>query len=275
MRLIINLINGYTAVNHGGLTAESDRGGLIAESERDGLTAARAFSLSLFLVCILIFCLLTFNSTVYAQEEEEMETSTEEIITDQEERAPDLEYEGDISDLEDTGTLRAATEADSTWRKWMEIDEDGIRSYWIRRSFLIEDRPTGGRIWITADDDYNLYVNGSYIAADDAEEVDWMTIDDHDIMEFLVEGKNTIAIQVDDVDDSRHGLLVGMSYETIPDIKTKLDRMVQKELESQEVRKTARIQRQQAEQQLRVNIRKLVSEEELRDMRAIEKNKLD
>ena len=171
--------------------------------------------------------------------------------------------------------LRAAEEKDAEWRRWMDVDENGVRSYWFRRSIIVEDPPAGGTLWITADDNYSFYLNGRYIASDETGEIDWQTVNEHDIGEYLVLGENIIAVQVDDVDDTRNGLLFAMVYRTIPDIQTQLDRMVENELATQAARREEKQAKQRAAQSLRESQREPPSIEQLREMRAIEKNKLD
>jgi len=171
--------------------------------------------------------------------------------------------------------LRAAEQQDAEWRRWMGLDEYGVRTYWFRRSFNIEDPPAGGKVWITADDNYNLYLNGAYIAADETGEIDWQTVKEHDVGDYLQIGENIIALQVDDVDNTHHGLMFAMTYHTIPDIQTQLDRMVEAELAAQEERKREKSARHEAAQLLQESRFEPPSAQEIREMRAIEKNKLD
>ncbi len=215
------------------------------------------------ILCFLVALLFVLNPPVYAQE-----TDTEEIG----EQAPGFDISAETVDSD---ILDRAASADSLWRRWMDADNEGVRTYWFRRSFEITDPPAGGNIWMTADDDYSLYLNGKYIAADETEEVDWNEVKEYDIGDYLIIGRNIIAIQVDDVDQTRHGLLFGITYETIPDINTQLDRMVQSELDAQEARRSEQIRQAEAARTLRESRREPPSPEELHDMRAIEKNKLD
>jgi len=211
---------------------------------------------------LLLICLLALSGAVYAQETGANEAGSQ--VT-----------ELDAVDTGEPSALQRAEYADSLWRRWMEVDADGVRTYWFRRSFEIQDPPAGGKIWLTADDDYSLYLNGEYIASDETEGLDWMNIREHDIGDYLVIGRNIIAVQVDDVDDTRHGLLFGMTYETIPEIETQLDRIVQRELDAQEERRLEHIRQQEAAKALRESRREPPSVGELRDMRVIEKNKLE
>ena len=218
----------------------------------------RRQSVKVYLMASMLF---VFSLTIQAQEPEEVEPQDAGIETQ--------------VDFGEEDILRTAEERDAEWQRWMGIDEYGVRTYWFRRSFTIEDPPAGGAIYITADDDYSLYLNGRYIASDETDEIDWQRVKDYDIGDFLIIGENIIAIQVDDVDNTRQGLMFAMTYHTIPDIETQLDRMVEQELAGQEARRQERQMRQQAAQQLRESRREPPTAEELKEMRAIEKNKLD
>jgi len=233
-------------------------------------------------VIFLIAFLLSIGITLTAQEIEEPEPSAED--TTSESQAEELqidetgtevvgEEDSELPDEDDA--LMKAEDADANWRMWMEPDEMGERPYWFRHSFEIIDPPSSGTIWITADDNYSLYLNGEYIAQDNADEIDMMQVDDYDIGDFLVIGKNTIAIEVFDVDASRSGLLVGMKYKTIPDIQMQLDRMVERELQLEDERQVESERREAAEAALRESQRKPPTEQELQDMRTAEKNKLE
>jgi hypothetical protein len=171
--------------------------------------------------------------------------------------------------------LRAAEEKDAEWRRWMDVDANGVRSYWFRYKFTVEDPPAGGTMWITADDDWNFYLNGQYVATDKSEGIDWEVIYGHDVGEFLIQGENIVAVQADDIGNTRHGLVFAMVYQTVPDIQTQLDRMVKNELAAQAERRAEKQVKQQAAQALRESRREPPTLEQLREMRAIEKNKLD
>jgi hypothetical protein len=171
--------------------------------------------------------------------------------------------------------LLDAEEADANWRMWMELDDNSERAYWFRRSFEIIDPPSSGRLYITCDDNYSLYINGEYIAADETEEIDWMVVHEHNISEWLVIGKNTIAVEAIDVNSTRQGLVVAVEYSTVPDIDTQLDRMIERELEKQKIARTEQIKQETARTALRESQLRPPTEQELKDMRSQEKNKLD
>jgi len=228
---------------------------------------------TIILLSLIITIMLLFSLSLRVEGAEEDflpggGSSAETVVQEEEPAAGDF-----ISDEE---TLRRAEAADSLWRKWMQVDEfDGSRSYWFRYSFEILDPLAGGTIWLTADDDFRLYINGEYIAEDEALETDWTLVKVYSIGDYLVVGKNTVAIEATDMDDTRQGLLVGLEYSTVTDINTKLELMVDMELAAQEERKAEYIRHQEAEQALLQLQKKPPTEEELREMRSIEKNKLD
>ena len=137
------------------------------------------------------------------------------------------------------------------------LDEDGIAVRYFRRNFSLNLEPSISRVWITADDDYDLYVNGRYIAADNQDEIDWDVVNDYDIKEYLSIGQNVIGIKVTDVDQSGYGLLVGMEIKTIEDIDQKLSEIVKDETSRQDMERYEDI-----------------TQEEIDKMRIVEKNKL-
>ena len=200
-------------------------------------------------------------------------------VTAQPTDEPEASEEGGmVSDTEaissETLALRIAEEADSLWNAWMAT-EWGTRTYYFRRSFDIQYEPAGGKIWLTADDNWSLYINGSAIQYDTEDEGDWSEVTEIDIGKYLVIGKNTVTIQVDDIDNTRHGLIVGIEYSTIPDLESKLNVMEQEAHEVQLKYREMSLQRQEAERALKESQQKPLTQEEIHEIRSIEKNKLD
>ncbi len=161
--------------------------------------------------------------------------------------------------------------AEELWDQWMATDENGARSYWFRRVFNIDARPSAGHIYLTADDDLNLYLNGEYILADDQDSVDWMAVKEFDVGAFLKEGDNLIALEVTDSDNTRNGILVGLVYKTIPDIETALAQMKEDMLKQQDAERVTRLETIEKRELL---MKIVLSPEELIDLRVAEKNKL-
>lgn len=158
--------------------------------------------------------------------------------------------------FEQQQTLESAIAA---WRFWMDGNEQTTRRF-FRREFYLSAKPTSSRIWITADDDFSLFINGVYIAADNIEQIDLQKVEVYDISQYLVEGANVIAVGVSDVDSTNYGLIAGMVFESIPDIGQQLDSVIENERE-----------RQRAIKQMSVA---MPSAYEMHRMRVVEKNKL-
>ena len=76
----------------------------------------------------------------------------------------------------------------------------------FRKSFSVKGLPVSCTMEIVADQAYNLFFNGQYIARQTNEEGEWTTIHKHDLSDFLNKGKNVIAIQVEDMDETTQGL---------------------------------------------------------------------
>ncbi|MDP8229393.1 MAG: hypothetical protein P9M15_08070 [Candidatus Electryoneaceae bacterium] len=165
--------------------------------------------------------------------------------------------------------------ADSVWNLWMGQDDFDERPYWFRHTFEIEARPSAGHIWLTADDNFDLYINGTFISRDEADSVDWMMIKDYNIGEYLHVGSNSIAIVATDVDSTRNGIMVGLIYETIPDMEGALEQLVTREQEAQErALDEAEIRRSAHAEDDAIGDIEEATHEELHDLRAIEKNRL-
>lgn len=194
-------------------------------------------------------------------------------------------------------------EEDSIYRLWAAPDENGVRRYWFRRTFNLDDKPTSGRIWITADDNYSLFVNGVYIAEDKKDTIDWSITDEYDIAGNLRVGRNLVAVEASDIDSTHYGLMTGLVYEIVPNLQSQLGSVVDRERQNDRQRKSgitewtktgmavlpspapapeaAPTPVETAAQEQAVSpleeipqAAKAPTAEELRDMRIIEKNKL-
>jgi len=167
---------------------------------------------------------------------------------------------------------------DSIYQFWMGVDSDGIRQYWMRSTFDIDSEPSAGTVWLTADDDYSLFLNGVYIAADDRDTLDYFQVDEYDIFDYLQLGSNLIALEISDVDNSRRGVIFGLIYESIPDMDSQLDIIVANEIEQQiqllAEREIAWIAIAGASADEASLLEKRISAERTLRMRTIEKNKL-
>lgn len=231
------------------------------------------------LISLSIFLLNSVGNLLFSQEEPSQDDPPAELeeAAPTEEAVEGAEFEDEFgesgedsfSDF-DSGTddssedvLLEALEADSLWQEWMGLESDGRRTYYFRRSFTIEEPPSSGHVYMTADDNFSLYVNGTYVADDDQDTLDWMQVKEFDISDYLQMGDNIIAVEATDMDDTRYGLRVGVIYETIPDIDAQLDLMVQREVENQRRAREGITEEEEGPTEL-----------EIFYMRAFEKNKL-
>lgn len=96
-----------------------------------------------------------------------------------------------------------------------EFEADSI--VFFRKTIELNGTPVSGEIFVTADNDFRLYLNGEYLlddAEDDFNSLD--TLDYYTFQEFLKPGRNVIGIDVEDKDHSRKGLKFYGSLEVLP-----------------------------------------------------------
>ncbi|MBN1349674.1 tetratricopeptide repeat protein [candidate division KSB1 bacterium] len=87
----------------------------------------------------------------------------------------------------------------------------------FRKAVEIEGLPVSGEIHISADDSYNLFFNGEYIAAAGAQDsISWEVDKSHNLTDYLKAGKNIIAIECSDEDKSGRGLRAIIKLQTLP-----------------------------------------------------------
>ncbi len=197
------------------------------------------------------------------------------------------------------------TEADSLWRIWMNPDSNGVKTYWFRKSFTIYQPPSGGKFWLTADDNFSLYLNGAFVGEDSKDDnLDWMLVKEFPVLEFLKVGNNVVAIEASDMNNTRQGLRAGLIYEFVPDMNKQLASLSERELERDKSLKAQAVSKLRSDEEqinLGTNLppekqpepqeltetvvedNEMIAEPEkivgptpsqLRDMRIIEKNKL-
>jgi hypothetical protein len=87
---------------------------------------------------------------------------------------------------------------------------------YFRKSLTVAGLPVSGQIQLLADDSYNLFVNGEYIAEFNkpANEAPGTRI--HDLSNFLHSGENTIALEVRDQDNSGGALEAVVFVKSLP-----------------------------------------------------------
>lgn len=62
---------------------------------------------------------------------------------------------------------------------------------YLRRTFQLASEPRKGKLWISADNHYIVYINGHKVG----EDREWSTVEEYDVTKHLVRGKNVLAIQ--------------------------------------------------------------------------------
>ncbi|MFN3821065.1 MAG: hypothetical protein ACK4OO_01925, partial [bacterium] len=160
----------------------------------------------------------------------------EETEKVQGEEIPPLE---EITPVSPTGDVSAD---EKEYRLWMGRDSIGVRRYWFRRGFIIDESPTGGEMYITADDDYRLYINGTFIAQDKSEGPDWSQVDRFIVTPYIHKGLNVVAVEVSEVDNTNYGWIGALIYQVVPDLEKEIENIVKKEMERSERRKIERDQ---------------------------------
>ncbi len=90
---------------------------------------------------------------------------------------------------------QASPGADSGEAQWIWANGSQLRSTepgtrYFRRIFGLR-RPVEGTIEIACQDSYELYINGRFVGEGD----NWRVLDKYDIAEFLVDGRNTVAVK--------------------------------------------------------------------------------
>ncbi|HGY56002.1 MAG TPA: hypothetical protein ENK44_09885 [Caldithrix abyssi] len=94
-------------------------------------------------------------------------------------------------------------------------DADSI--VFFRKTIEIEGTPVSGIIYITADNDFRVYLNGEYLLDDELNDYAVLdTIDYYTFQDFLEPGKNVFAVDVEDKDHTREGLKFYAFIEILP-----------------------------------------------------------
>lgn len=91
--------------------------------------------------------------------------------------------------------VRAATPPDLTRASWVWSEQTDDTCD-LRRVFVLEARPSSASILITADNGYELYVNGSLVGSDVGAGSDvWQSVERYDLAPRLAKGRNIIGIR--------------------------------------------------------------------------------
>ncbi len=87
----------------------------------------------------------------------------------------------------------------------------------FRKTFEVNGKPVNGVFYVTADEDFRIYLNGEYLLDDEAN--DYAVVDTLDFYTFdiyLKQGKNVFAVDVEDRDGTRGGLKIYGYIEILP-----------------------------------------------------------
>jgi len=73
---------------------------------------------------------------------------------------------------------------------------DGVEICYFRKTFKLPGEPTAASVLITADNGYQLHVNGSVVGDDSGfDTVHWQSVEKYDIRHLLTAGDNVIAVR--------------------------------------------------------------------------------
>ena len=93
---------------------------------------------------------------------------------------------------------------------WRHADDTVIQA---RSVFTLEERPSAASILITADNGYELYVNGAFVGADVGAAGDvWQSVERYDLTARLARGRNVIGVRGTDLGGVR-GLIAAARIE--------------------------------------------------------------
>ena len=87
----------------------------------------------------------------------------------------------------------------------------------FRKNLILDGKIVSGTIYVTADEDFRLYINGEYIIDDiDNDFFRLDTLDFYTFDRFIKEGRNVIAVDVLDKDYTGGGLKLFGNFELLP-----------------------------------------------------------
>ncbi|MCL4707990.1 tetratricopeptide repeat protein [bacterium] len=96
------------------------------------------------------------------------------------------------------------------------VSRSNVKTAYFRKAFELKGLPVFGQIQVQADDSYNLFVNGEYIAQVMNSAANGGKTNIHDFSNFLKGGINVVAFEVRDTDNSGGGLETVIFLKTLP-----------------------------------------------------------
>ncbi len=95
-------------------------------------------------------------------------------------------------------------------------DSDTVQVY-FRKKIDLKGTPVEGTIYITADNDFNLFLNEEYITDDEMDNFAIIDTVDYGYLSYSIKpGLNTLALRVTDTDKTRNGVKIYGYLELIP-----------------------------------------------------------
>ena len=95
---------------------------------------------------------------------------------------------------------------------WIWSEEGGVVSH-LRREFVVEGEIKKASLSITADNGYELYVNGSFLGSDiGVESAIWQSVETFDLSSVLRPGTNVVAIRATDL-GGQAGMIAAVTIE--------------------------------------------------------------
>jgi TolA-binding protein/Ca2+-binding EF-hand superfamily protein len=88
---------------------------------------------------------------------------------------------------------------------------------YFRKNFSVSGLPVSGQIQLLADDSFNLFVNGEYVAEFNNQANEKLAVQIKDLSNYLRAGENTIALEVRDTDDSGGVLEAVIFVKSLPE----------------------------------------------------------
>ncbi|MBC8203999.1 MAG: tetratricopeptide repeat protein, partial [FCB group bacterium] len=143
------------------------------------------------------------------------------IITDTTIQISSAEDSLEIPMGEEIAVAPAAPEFD-----YSALDEMGAPAIWLaqpaekayfRYLFNIPGKPISGRVSLSADENYVIFINGEFVGEDGEDESDWETPDNYSALSFLRNGQNIIAVKASDPDLTAHGFWLKLEYSVMPE----------------------------------------------------------
>ena len=125
---------------------------------------------------------------------------------------------GDSTHVPDTQIVASDSGADLAVMKTVDYQLVPSERTFFKKTFELKGLPVFGEIKLSADDAYNLFLNGEYIATSTSEgdSANGGIEKLHNISDFLVSGLNVLAIECSDTDESGTGMRAVVKVQSLP-----------------------------------------------------------